>query len=236
LAAVGRLAAGVAHEINNPLTGILGFSQRLLRKEVADEVRKDLARVNSEALRAAKVVENLLTFARRHEPKKEYSNINVILEKTLELRAYELRTSNIEVSKHFASALPEALVDYHQMQEVFLNIILNAEQAMTEANKGGKLNIKTYQVDDKIRITFTNNGPAIPAENLDRLFDPFFTTRGGKGGTGLGLSICYGIVTEHGGGIQVSNPSEGTTFLVELPVTTQEKANLSSKNKLTRIV
>jgi len=218
LASIGELAAGVAHEINNPLTGIVGFSQRLLRKNTDDNIRRDLERINNEALRAAKIVEGLLTFARRRESKKEYADINDIVKKALELRAYELKTSNIEVVTDLARSLPKARVDFHQIQEVFVNIILNAEQALTEANRGGRLSIKTEEVKDYIRSSFADDGPGIVAEHLNKVFDPFFTTRGERGGTGLGLSVCYGIVTEHGGRIYTkSKPGKGTTFFVELP-------------------
>jgi len=223
LASIGELAAGVAHEINNPLTGILGFSQRLLRKSADEEVSRDLEMIHNEALRAAKVVENLLTFARRREPTKEYSDINDIVQKALELRAYELKTSNIEVVTDLAPSLPKTIADFQQIQEVFLNIILNAEQAMTEAKGGGKLIIKTQEINGYIRVSLTDDGPGIPAENLDRLFNPFFTTRGERGGTGLGLSVCHGIVTGHGGRIYArSKLGKGATFIVELPVITEE--------------
>ena len=223
LAAVGELAAGVAHEINNPLTGIMGFSQRLLRKSTDEKVNQDLERIHNEALRAAKVVENLLTFARRHEPQREYYDINDIEQKALDLRAYELKTGNIKVALDLAPSLSTAMVDFRQIQEVFLNIILNAEQAMIEANKGVKLSIKTEEMKGCIRVMFTDDGPGIPAGQLDKVFDPFFTTRGAKGGTGLGLSICHGIVAEHGGKIRArSKPGKGATFVVELPVITEE--------------
>jgi len=230
LASIGELAAGVAHEINNPLTGMIGFSQRLLRKSTDEATSRDLERIHNEAQRAAKVVQNLLTFARRRESKKEYSDINDILGRALELRAYELRTSNIELAVELAPDLPKVMADFQQMQEVFLNIILNAEQAMTEAKGGGKLAIKTKKTKDNIRICFTDDGPGIPAEHLDRLFDPFFTTREEKGGTGLGLSVCHGIVTEHGGRIYAkSKPGKGATFFVELPLTAENsvKGDLS---------
>jgi len=219
LAAIGELAAGVAHEIDNPLTGILGFSQRLLRKSTDEEVSQGLEIIHSEAQRAAKVIENLLTFARRREPKKQYCDINDILLKALELRAYELKTSNIEIDLNLAPSLPKIMVDFQQIQEVFLNIILNAEQAMSEANRGGRLSIKTQPVRDYIKISFADDGPGIPAEHFSKLFNPFFTTRREKGGTGLGLCICHGIVAEHGGRIYAkSKLGKGATFFVELPV------------------
>jgi len=220
LASVGELAAGVAHEINNPLTGVLAFSERLLRKSTDEKVSRDLKRVNDEARRAAKVVERLLTFARRREPEKENSDVNRILQETLELRAYELKTSNIEVETDLALGLPGIMADFHQLQEVFLNIIMNVEQAITGAVRGGKLGIKTREMKSCIRISFTDDGPGIPTEYLDRVFDPFFTTREKEGGTGLGLSVCHGIVQRHDGRIYArSKPGKGATFVVELPLT-----------------
>ena len=223
LASIGELAAGVAHELNNPLTGIMGFSARLLRKSTDEEARRDLERVYHEAKRAAKVVTNLLTFARRREPKKEYLDVNDVMQAALELRAYELETGNIKVVTDLAPDLPRIIADQGQIQEVFLNIILNAEQAISESEGRGELVIKTREIKDRVRISFTNSGSTIPAEQMDKIFDPFFTTRGEKGGTGLGLSVCHGIVTEHGGRIYVnSKPGQGATFFVELPLTTEE--------------
>jgi signal transduction histidine kinase len=219
LASIGELAAGVAHQLNNPLTCVLGFSQRLLRKITDQEANQDLRKIYGEAERAAKIVQNLLVFARHREPKKGYSDVNNIVQSALELRAYELKTSNIEVVTDLATNLPEIMLDFHQIQEVFLNLILNAEQAMTEADGGGKLIIKTEKNKRYIRSTFSDDGPGIPAENLDKIFDPFFTTKGDKGGTGLGLSVCHGIITEHGGRVYVkSKPGKGATFFVEFPI------------------
>ncbi|MBA7627252.1 Adaptive-response sensory-kinase SasA [subsurface metagenome] len=221
LAAIGQLAAGVAHEINNPLTGMLGYSELLLRKPTDENTKKGLEIIHSSSLRVAKIVQNLLTFARHRQPKKEYVDINEIVKEALELRAYELKTSNIEVALDLAPDLPQIMGDFHQIQEVFLNLILNAEQAMTEAHRGGKLIIKTKQLKGRVRVSFTDDGPGIPAEHLNKLFDPFFSTRGEKGGTGLGLSICHGIVEEHRGRIYAkSKMGEGATLFVELPVTT----------------
>ena len=231
LASVGELAAGVAHEINNPLTGILGFSQRLLRKSTDKEVSQDLARIHNEALRAAKVVQNLLTFARRPELKKQYCDINDILQKALELRAYELKTGNIEVVTDLVRSLPKIMVDFHQIQQVFLNIIMNAEQAMTEVYRGGKLSIRTQQMKGRVTISFTDDGPGIPAGNLSKIFDPFFTTREKTSGTGLGLSICHGIVANHGGKIYAkSEVRKGATFFVELPI----MAEAADRNKVAK--
>ena len=223
LASIGELAAGVAHELNNPLTGIIGFSERLLRKGTDETSKPYLQRIYDEASRAAKVVENLRTFARRREPKKEYSDVNDIVQKALELRAYELKTSNIQVALDLAPTLPMTMVDFLQIQEAFLNIIFNAEQTITEANLGGKLIIKTRKGKDYIKISFADDGPGIPADQRDKIFNPFFTTRGDKGGTGLGLSICHGIVAQHNGKIYVkSRVGKGATFFVELPVITEE--------------
>jgi len=219
LASIGELAAGVAHQLNNPLTGILGFSQRLLRKITDQEINQDLRKIYGEAERAAKIVQNLLVFARRREPKKEYSDVNNIVQSALELRAYQLKTSNIEVITKLAPGLPKVMLDSHQIQEVFLNLILNAEQAMTEVNSGGKFTIKTEENKKYVRTTFSDDGPGIPPENLDNVFDPFFTTKGEKGGTGLGLSVCHGIITEHNGRIYArSKPGKGATFFVDLPI------------------
>ena len=238
LAAIGELAAGVAHEINNPLTAILGFSQRVLRKSHNKSLARDLERISGEALRAARIVQNLLTFARRREPKKEDCDTNDILRRALELRAYELKTSNISLVTDLAPGLPRVRADSHQIQEVFLNVVLNSEQAMVEAHQAGTLAIKTCKNKGYVQIVFSDDGPGIVNENLHRIFLPFFSTRADKGGTGLGLSICHGIVTEHGGKIHAkSRLGEGTTFVVELPVATgKTKEGKAAGKKSTRKV
>lgn len=220
LASVGELAAGVAHEINNPLTGIIGFSDRLLRKCNDEKLTVDIKRIHSEAQRAAKVVQNLLTFARQREPHKGSVDINEIITEALELREYELRQNGIKVVTHLAD-LPGYWADYYQLEQVFVNLIINAEQAMMNAGKGDKLIITTGEMDGYIVVTIADNGPGIKRQNLEKVFDPFFTTRGDCGGTGLGLSICHGIVQEHNGRITAtSEPGQGTTFTVSLPLKT----------------
>jgi PAS domain S-box-containing protein len=219
LASIGELASGIAHELNNPLTSVIGFSQLLLGRDIPDDMKEDLSLVNSEAQRAASVVKNLLTFARKHAAVKQLSQINNIIEDVLRLRAYEQKVNNIEVERRFAPNLPEMMVDYFQMQQVFLNIIINAEYFMIQAHNRGTLTITTERLDSIIRISFADDGPGISKENLRRLFNPFFTTKDVGQGTGLGLSICHGIVTEHGGKIYATSKlGEGATFVVELSI------------------
>jgi two-component system, NtrC family, sensor kinase len=219
LASLGELASGAAHELNNPLTSIIGFSQLLMEKEVPDDIRGDLKLINTEAQRAVMVTRNFLTFARKHAPMKEPSQLNNILEDVLRLRTHEHKANGIEVEKHLAPDLPEVMVDYFQMQQVFMNIIINAEYFMINAHNGGTLTITTKEGNDTLVILFTDDGPGIPPENLRRIFDPFFTTKEAGKGTGLGLSICHGIVTEHGGRIYAtSHLGRGATIAVELPV------------------
>jgi PAS domain S-box-containing protein len=219
LASVGELAAGVAHELNNPLTSVIGFSQQLMGREISDDIKEDLSIVYSEAQRAAGIVKNLLTFARQHAPVKQLIRIENVIEDVLRLRAYEQKINNIEVIRRFAPDLPEIIADYPQMEQVFLNIILNAEFFMIEAHKKGSLTITTEKIGSMVSISFADDGPGISSENLSRLFNPFFTTKEVGKGTGLGLSICHGIMTEHGGRIYVrSQVGTGATFVIELPV------------------
>jgi len=219
LASVGELAAGIAHELNNPLTGVIGFSQLLMDREMPDDVREDLQAVYSEAQRASQVVKNLLTFARKHTAAKEKVNINDIINKVLELRAYEQNLENIKVDARLDSELPKAMADYFQLQQVFLNIVINAEYFMKEAHNKGTLTITTEEVGNKVKASFADDGPGIAKDDLGHLFDPFFTTKEVGKGTGLGLSICHGIITEHGGRIYAeSELGKGATFIVELPI------------------
>jgi len=219
LASIGELASGVAHEINNPLTSIVGFSEMMLKQDLPVGIKHNLEIVNSEAQRAARIVKNLLTFASRRAMTKQPVNINTVLEKTLELRAYEQKVANIEVETLFDANLPEIMGDFFQLQEVFINIIINAEYFMQEAHHRGLLIIQTSKQGDAVRVSLADDGPGITPENITHIFDPFFTTKPVGKGTGLGLSICHGIVLEHGGNISVkSEPGKGATFIVELPV------------------
>ena len=219
LASLGRLSSGVAHEVNNPLAVVMGCAQMLLEKDTPEDVKKDLRLINDSAKHMAAVVQRLLTFGRQSKPVKEYVDINALVSRVLELRVREMGIHNIEVTTRLDPDLPCTMADVGQMQQVFLNIILNAEQAMTKANKDGHLLVETKQTGDRIKITFRDDGIGIPKEYLPRLFDPFFSTKDVGEGMGLGLSISYGIIREHNGRIYAKGqPGKGATFVVELPI------------------
>ena len=219
LASIGEMAAGIAHELNNPLTGVIGLAQLLLDEEMSDGANEDLKLIYNEAQRAAAVVKKLLTFGRQHPIERKAVQINTIVEDVVSLRAYEQKVNNIRATTQFDDHLPEIAADPFQMQQVFLNIVLNAEQAMIETHREGTLAITTERVDDNIKVSFSDDGPGISPENMRKMFSPFFTTKAVGKGTGLGLSICYGIVTNHGGRIYAqSELGKGATFVIELPV------------------
>ena len=223
LASVGEMAAGIAHEINNPLTGVIGYAQLLMsRQDLPEDVRQNLKVIADAAQRVAGIVQRLLAFSRQTKPERRQVNINQLIESTLALRAYSLRTSNIEVITRLDPYLPDTIADPGQIQQVLLNLIVNAEQAMKEVRRRGRLTITTKKKGDVIEIKVKDNGHGIKPEIMNRIFDPFFTTREAGGGTGLGLSLCYGIVTEHNGRIYArSTPGRGATFIVELPIVTE---------------
>jgi len=225
LASVGELVAGVAHEINNPLTGIIGYAQLLAdRQDVPQSVKEDLQKIYEESQRTVRIVQNLLRFARQYKPEKSLVDINELVGRTLELEAYKMRTSNVELSTKLAADIPLMLADYNQLQQVILNIITNAQQAITETRRKGKIAVTTEVVEDYVRVSIADNGPGISADNITKIFDPFFTTKPAGSGSGLGLSVCHGIITEHGGNIYPeSTPGKGTTFIIELPIATGEQ-------------
>jgi two-component system, NtrC family, sensor kinase len=171
------------------------------------------------AQRCQKIVQSLLSFARRHQPERKPMSVSAMVETVLEMLNYQLRTSNIEVITQFDPALPVVLADGHQIQQVLLNVINNARQAMESRPSGGQIIIKTEAFEENVHVIVSDNGPGISPENLRRIFDPFFTTKQVGQGTGLGLSLCYGIIKEHGGNITPSSrPGEGATFTIELPI------------------
>ncbi|HLG22123.1 MAG TPA: ATP-binding protein [Candidatus Manganitrophaceae bacterium] len=227
LSSVGQLVSGVAHEINNPLAGVLGFTQLLLRQAGIDEKTRDyLNKIYAEANRAKRVMENLLHFARHSEPQKSWIDIHDVLNKTFLLRAYEWNAQGQRLVKQFDPSYSEVWGDFNQLQQVFLNLMLNAEQALLDHGRGGTCTVSTKRIlreeggalKPSIQITFHDNGPGVPPEHIDKIFQPFFTTKGEKG-TGLGLSISADIIARHHGTLVYQSAKEpGATFVINLPV------------------
>jgi two-component system, NtrC family, sensor kinase len=220
MAAIGQLVSGVAHELNNPLASISAFAQLLLADDaLAEEHRHSAEVVRAEARRAARIVHNLLTFARQHKAEKVPADINQVVTDTLELRVYELNVRGIQLSQELDEVdAPVTMVDVHQLQQVLLNLITNAEQAMCEVpDRRHRLTIRTRTEADVVRLEVEDTGPGIAESAMHQLFVPFFTTKATGKGTGLGLSISLGIVSEHGGRIWAENVAGGARFCVELP-------------------
>jgi signal transduction histidine kinase/ActR/RegA family two-component response regulator len=223
MAALGQLVSGIAHELNNPLTSIQGYAQLLVSRRSASDRTADARRISQEAARAGRIVKNLLLFSREAKPERRAVNLNEVIEHTIALRAYELKIENIAVDISFDAALPQALADAAQLQQVVLNLIVNAEQAIQQGREQGglhgRIGIRTCRLSgDRIGMEFSDDGPGIPREIVSRIFDPFFTTKPVGVGTGLGLSILYGIVREHGGEVSVeSQPGHGAKLSIELP-------------------
>jgi len=216
LAAIGELAANIAHEINNPLTAVLGFASYLAeRVGEGQPMREELDLIQEEAARARDIVRDLLDFSRQREFAVEPADLNLVLQQTLGMVRRQGRLDNVSVNEVYAPELPLAEIDIARMKQVFLNIVNNAVYAMSS---GGSLTVQTRAVDDSIQVDFTDTGTGIAPENLSRIFDPFFTTKPAVSGTGLGLSVSLGIVQSHGGVIEVrSEPGKGTTFSIKLP-------------------
>jgi len=224
LAALGQTISGVAHELNNPLATILTWAERLSQRppsEIDEKTKRGLETILSESERAAKIVRNLLTFARKRQSTRTMVDLNHVVRETLALRSYEQRITNITIVDALASGLPQVFADAHQVQQVLLNLIINAEQAMLTANGRGTLVVRSWHDVDResIVLEINDDGPGIKEELQPKIFDPFFTTKEVGKGTGLGLTVAYAIVQEHGGRIRLaSNSGSGASFYVELPV------------------
>jgi len=231
MAAVGQLVSGVAHEVNNPLTAIMGFSDLLMENpEIPESARKDLQVILEEAQRTKEIVQNLLSFARRRPPQRQPLQINGLLHKTIALRSYDFANHAIEIIENFDETLPELIGDSHQLQQVFLNILNNAYDAVRVTGRPGSIVLQTRHDGAWIEVVFRDNGDGI--KHPERIFDPFFTTKQVGEGTGLGLSICYGIVREHEGEIVCTNnqDSPGATFNVRLPVVTRAEMTMAARS------
>ncbi len=223
MSAVGQLIAGVAHELNNPLTAILGYAQ-LLESEGLNEKATDFVnKLFKQAQRTHRVVQNLLSFARQRKPQKELVDICKVLDETLVLRDYDLKVNDVQLIRETESSVPLVTADPHQLEQVFLNIINNAVDAMLDAGHGGTLVIRVFAREETVHIEFQDSGPGIKEPN--RIFDPFYTTKSIGKGTGLGLSICYGIVKEHAGDISAANREEGGALVkIQLPAASSTPA------------
>jgi signal transduction histidine kinase len=224
LATVGEMASGIAHEINNPLTSILGYSELLLRQDVPDNIRPDLEMIHNSAAKVAQIEKRLLAFSRQQKPERTLVDINQLITTTMELRSYAIRNNNIQVETKLAETLPWIVTDPSQLQQVLVNVVMNAETEMKNANNGGTLRIVSELNDRHACIRISDNGGGIDKANLERIFDPFFTTREVGQGTGLGLSVCHGLMVELGGSISAnSQPGQGAEFSISLPVQTEAK-------------
>jgi len=229
LAAMGQMIGGFAHELNNPLTSIMGVAELLQEGEATEPVRKQLAMLQQQARRAADIVQNLMYFSRPPAPGKGPINVSELVQRTLHLHAYSLRKNNITVDFLPEPSLPAVNGDPHQLMQVFLNLILNSEQAMREGRDRGTLRIRLGKNDNSVSAIFQDDGPGIPPDILPNIFDPFYTTKRPGRGTGLGLSICKAILREHGGEVEAaSGPGGGAVFTVTLP--SAEAGTLASRS------
>jgi two-component system NtrC family sensor kinase len=222
MVAVGQLVSGVAHEVNNPLTAIMGFADLMLESpDVPEIVQKDLRVIVQEAERTKQIVQNLLSFARQMPKQRKPVEIHDVLRRTIQLRAYDFNVHGVEITERFAAEVRPVLGDAHQLQQVFLNILNNAYDAVTEMPSGHRrVEISTSSSAEGVQITFWDSGRGV--SNPERIFDPFFTTKEVGKGTGLGLSICYGIVRQHSGEIGCHNGAlGGAVFTVKLPYVAQ---------------
>ena len=193
------MVSGVAHELNNPLTSVIGFSELLLRSDLPAGAKADIEIICSEANRTATIVKNLLTFARQQSKEKQQLDINAPVLAVLRMRERQQSVNNIKVETRLTVGLPQVMANRSQLQQVFFNVIINAEQAMLSAHRKGVLSISSERRGDFVRVSFTDDGPGISSEHMARIFSPFFTTKEPGQGIGLGLSISQGIIAEHGG-------------------------------------
>ncbi|MGH7278101.1 MAG: ATP-binding protein, partial [Candidatus Rokuibacteriota bacterium] len=219
MSALGQLVSGVAHELNNPLSVIIGYGQLMLGRPLAPELRRPVELMVSQGERMAKIVRNLLLFARQRKPERKGVDMNEVVEQTLALRLNQLTLSEITVEKEFADSLPVVAGDAQQLQQVILNLLLNAEQALIDIGRAGRIIFRTQPLNPErgVRVQVIDDGPGIPADALPRIFEPFFTTKEVGEGTGLGLSVSYGIAEEHGGRLFAESQPGRTVFTLELP-------------------
>jgi two-component system, NtrC family, sensor kinase len=231
LSAVGQFVAGIAHELNNPLTTVIGFSELLQYSNIDPKFKGHVSQIANGATRCHKIVHSLLGFARQHEPERKLASLHDIVDAVLEFLAYDMRTNNITIVREYARELPPILADSHQLQQVILNILSNARQAIEAFRRDGRIVLRTGANATHVWLRIIDNGPGMSRETLSRIFDPFFTTKPQGKGTGLGLSLSYGIVKEHQGTIRAeSEPGKGAEFIIELPIAQTAATAVAAKN------
>jgi len=220
LSTMGEVISGVAHELNNPLSAVIGYSQLLMARESSDsrDVRM-LKSIHDSAWRCQRIVQNLVSFGSKHQSEKRFLGVNGVLDNVVDLKAYQLMADGVTLDKEFDPQLPCTMLDFHQLEQVFVNLLNNAHHALMEIPKGRRIVVRTRSEDGRVFAEIVDNGPGIPPEIRGKLFDPFFTTKRPEDGIGLGLSVSYGIVRDHGGALTVSSaPGLGAVFTVELPI------------------
>lgn len=235
MSALGQTVSGVAHELNNPLATILSWAERLSDRALDETAKRGVEVILGEAERAARIVRNLLTFARKRPSTRAMIDLNQVVRETLSLRSYEQRVNNVEMHTALASGLPLVFADAHQMQQLLLNLVINAEQAMLVAHGRGSIVLRTWHdvEQNAVLLEVSDDGPGVPPEIRSRIFDPFFTTKDVGKGTGLGLTVAYAIAQEHGGRIRLESPKgKGASFAVELPVSAPETTVQASRPPL----
>jgi len=234
LSALGIMVSGVAHELNNPLTSIMGYAELLLPEEDDGRRHAMLSRIGSESRRAGKIVQNLLTFSRRHKPERSAVDLNRLCDELVEFREHEMKIRHIEFDLRLSRDLPTTFADAHQLQQVLINLVSNAEQAIEDTGRSGVISLETRTRGNTIQLDVSDDGPGMATEIAENAFLPFFTTKEVGRGTGLGLSICYGIIQEHDGHIDVDSSVEsGTTFRITLPIVEADAAPVAVKEAST---
>ena len=236
LSALGEMVSGVAHELNNPLTAVFGFAQLLLAEDLPGEQKEEVRHIYTHAERCKRIIDGLLKISRRHGADRVRTNLNEVVQSTLDLLGYQLRLANVRVERDFDATVPESMMDSFQIQQVLVNLITNAQHAVQESGRAGVVKVRTRRASaTKIVVEVEDDGCGMSDAIQRRIFDPFFTTKGVGKGTGLGLSISYGIVKEHGGSLSAtSRPGEGSTFRVELPVVAEAAASATAAREIAR--